>query len=67
MAEKILVADDDADTCSLMQYTLESVGYETKICPNGREVIEMLRDYKPNALILDVMLPGMPRICGRAT
>ena len=59
MGNKILIVDDDPEISSLVQYALESVGHETKICENGRDVIDTLHDYKPALLILDVMLPGI--------
>ena len=59
MAEKILIADDDADVCNLVSYALEESGYEPLICNNGRDVIDMLREENPRLLILDVMLPGV--------
>ena len=59
MGNKILVVDDDPEISSLVQYTLESLGHQVKICDNGREVLEVLHSYKPELLVLDVMLPGM--------
>jgi DNA-binding response OmpR family regulator len=59
MGNKILVVDDDPEISSLVQYTLESLGHEVKVCDNGREVIDTLRSYKPELLVLDVMLPGV--------
>jgi DNA-binding response OmpR family regulator len=59
MGNKILVVDDDPEISSLVQYTLESLGHEVKVCDNGREVLDMLRTYKPELLVLDVMLPGI--------
>ena len=59
MGNKILVVDDDPEISSLVQYTLETLGHEVKVCDNGREVIDMLRSYKPDLLVLDVMLPGI--------
>ena len=59
MGNKILVVDDDAEISSLVQYTLESMGHKVQLCDNGREVMDMLRSYKPDLLILDVMLPGI--------
>ena len=56
---KIMVVDDDPEISSLVQYTLESVGHNLKICDNGREVIDSLREFKPDLLVLDVMLPGV--------
>jgi len=59
MGNKILVVDDDPEISSLVQYTLESLGHEVKVCDNGREVMDVLRSYKPQLLVLDVMLPGI--------
>ena len=53
------MVDDDVEISSLVQYTLESLGHQVKICDNGREVMDMLRSYKPELLVLDVMLPGI--------
>ena len=59
MAEKILIADDDADTCNLLHYTLKEAGYDVLICTNGRNVIDKVREANPSAVVLDVMLPGI--------
>ena len=59
MGNKILIVDDDPEISSLLQYSLEGQGHTIKICDNGREVIDVLRAYKPELLILDVMLPGI--------
>jgi len=59
MGNKILVVDDDAEISSLVQCSLESMGHQVRVCDNGREVMDTLRSYKPDLLILDVMLPGI--------
>ena len=59
MGNKILVVDDDPEISSLVQYTPESMGHQVKVCDNGREVMDILRSYKPELLVLDVMLPGI--------
>jgi DNA-binding response OmpR family regulator len=59
MGNKILVVDDDPEISSLVQYSIEALGHEVKICDNGREVIDTLRSYRPDLLVLDVMLPGV--------
>jgi DNA-binding response OmpR family regulator len=35
------------------------MGHQVRICDNGREVLDVLHSYKPDLLILDVMLPGI--------
>jgi len=59
MGNKILVVDDDPEISSLVQYTLEAMGHTVRVCDNGREVLDTLRSYKPELLVLDVMLPGI--------
>ena len=53
------MVDDDPEISSLVQYALESAGHQVQICDNGREVMDALRAYKPDMLLLDVMLPGI--------
>lgn len=53
------MVDDDLEISNLVQYTLESMGHQVQLCDNGREVMDLLRSYKPALLILDVMLPGI--------
>ena len=59
MGNKILIVDDDPEISSLVQYTLESMGHQVQVCDNGREVMDALGAYKPDLLLLDVMLPGI--------
>ncbi len=56
---KILVVDDDPEISSLVQYTLESLGHTIKVCDNGREVIDAIKEFSPQLLVMDVMLPGI--------
>ena len=57
--KKVLVVDDDPEISSLVEYTLESLGHTVKVCDNGREVLDTLRSFKPDMMVLDVMLPGI--------
>lgn len=59
MGEKILLVDDDLDISSLLQSELEARGYQVRVCDGGDEVMGALRSYKPDLLIMDVMLPGV--------
>jgi DNA-binding response OmpR family regulator len=56
---KIMIVDDDPEISNLLQITMESLGHTIKICDNGREVIDSLKEFKPDLMILDVMLPGV--------
>jgi DNA-binding response OmpR family regulator len=59
MAKRVLIVDDEAEMVSLVQYGLESAGYEVSTCDNGRQVLSAIEKFKPDLLLLDVMLPGM--------
>ncbi len=56
---KIMIVDDDPEISNLLQYTLESTGHVVRVCDNGRDVIDMLKEFMPDLMILDVMLPGI--------
>lgn len=59
MGKKILLVDDDPEISNLLRDTFEELGHQVKICDHGNEVMEALYSYKPDLLVLDVMLPGL--------
>lgn len=59
---KILIVDDDANICQVIDMYLKSSNYDTKIINNGKQFIEGYQSYKPDLVLLDVMLPGMDGI-----
>ncbi|MFA5140977.1 MAG: response regulator [Elusimicrobiota bacterium] len=56
---KILVADDELALQSLVREVLENEGHQVLLVGTGVEVMPALVREKPDALILDVMLPGL--------
>jgi len=62
MAElkRILHAEDEADIREIARMSLEMVGgFELLQCGTGEEVIRCAPDFKPDMLLMDVMMPGM--------
>ncbi len=57
--EKILIVDDDKNICEVINMYLESSGYDTKIVYDGKSAIEAFEKYKPNLVLLDVMMPNI--------
>ena len=57
--EKILIVDDDEHIAELVSLYLLRDGYETKEVYNGKEVIKAYNEFKPQLVLLDIMLPGM--------
>ncbi len=59
MKEKILVIEDEHKIADAIAYALKREGYTVETVYRGDEAIDVLREFKPEAIILDVMLPGM--------
>jgi len=58
MNTKILVVDDDVNICDILRMYLEREGYEVKIANDGIEGITLFKQYDPDLVLLDIMLPG---------
>ena len=57
---KVLVVDDDPDLVELIVSVLEADRrFETRVATNGFEAGMMVKEYRPDIIILDVMLPGI--------
>lgn len=60
--EKILLVDDEQDIIDLISYNLEKENYQVKSTTNGRDAIEIAKDFLPDLILLDVMMPEMDGI-----
>jgi len=56
---RILVVDDDSNICQLLKLYLDKEGYENRAVYNGKQALEVFREFTPNLVVLDIMLPGM--------
>ncbi|MFW0783285.1 response regulator transcription factor [Gordonia sp. CPCC 206044] len=56
---KILVVDDEENIRELLSVSLKFQGYEVSTAESGPSAIDRCRTFKPDVLILDVMMPGM--------
>lgn len=56
---KILVVDDEPDIVDMLRMMLESASYEVVSAYDGKEGIEKAKKEKPDAVVLDLMMPGM--------
>lgn len=53
----VLVVDDDPDFVEATKLILEKGGYEVDVAYDGKEGIERVKESKPDAIVLDVMMP----------
>lgn len=56
---RVLIADDDRDTTLMLAAVLRDEGDEVHVALRGDEVLDVVRLFRPDAVILDVNMPGM--------
>ncbi|MBE2266797.1 MAG: response regulator [Anaerolinea sp.] len=59
MKKHILVVDDEIGALTLIGIMLERGGFEVQKARDAKTALEILGDYNPDLIILDVMMPGM--------
>lgn len=57
MNEKILIVDDEKSILDVLTYALKKEGYLIERAYNGEEALNKIKSFKPNIVILDLMLP----------
>lgn len=57
--KKVLIADDEPDIIEIISYNLTKEGYEIITAKNGMEAFEKTVSFKPDLVILDIMMPKM--------
>ncbi len=57
--QKILIVDDDENIAELISLYLTKECFETKIVYDGESALMALPEFKPNLILLDLMLPGI--------
>lgn len=60
MAHRVLIIDDEDDIREVAAMSLETVaGWEVMVANSGAQGLTRAATYKPDAILLDVMMPGM--------
>ena len=57
--KKILLVDDEIDILDFLSYNLINSGYDVRTAINGEEGIEVAREFNPDLILLDMMMPVM--------
>jgi two-component system response regulator MtrA len=55
---RILVVDDDASLAEMLTIVLRQEGFDSRMVARGDNALEEFRDYRPDLVLLDLMLPG---------
>ncbi|HZO06611.1 MAG TPA: response regulator transcription factor [Solirubrobacterales bacterium] len=56
---RILVVDDEHAVRDALRRALRLGGYDVQIAPGGEVALDLVRDARPDAIVLDVLMPGM--------
>jgi two-component system alkaline phosphatase synthesis response regulator PhoP len=57
MSQRILVVDDEASVTDLIAYNLRKALYDVQVAADGREALRLAREYQPDLILLDLMIP----------
>ena len=57
--QRILIVDDDENIAELVAMYLEKEFFDTKIVGDGQDALKVFEEYKPDLMLLDLMLPGL--------
>jgi two-component system, OmpR family, response regulator len=56
---RVLVVDDEPSICELLSMALRYEGWDVRTAHDGTDAVRAARDFRPDAVVLDVMLPDM--------
>ena len=59
MAKSILIVEDESGVVVAIQFLMEQLGYSVLVAEKGEDALDLVYQYKPDLVLLDIMLPGM--------
>ena len=67
MSKKVLTVDDEPNIVAALEFLLEKNGYDVSVAADGVEAIEQLDAFRPDLVLLDVMVPKLSgyEVCQR--
>lgn len=58
-SKKILIVEDYTDIATIYSFMLKKNGYIVEVAKNGREALEQTLKFKPDVILLDIMIPDI--------
>ena len=59
MSARVLIAEDEPGIVASLQFLMHKSGYETRVAPDGAQALELAGAFRPDLVILDLMLPSV--------
>lgn len=57
--KKILIADDEQDILDILEKRFKQCNYDVMTVADGKKIIDICKFYKPDLVILDIIMPGI--------
>ena len=57
MGKKVLIVDDEPNIVVSLEFLMKQKGYTVKAVDNGKDALDALREFAPDLVLLDVMMP----------
>jgi DNA-binding response OmpR family regulator len=54
---KVLIADDEPNIVTALEFLLRRSGYDVRVVSNGEEALALVESYAPDVVLLDIMMP----------
>jgi two-component system alkaline phosphatase synthesis response regulator PhoP len=63
---RVLIAEDEDSIVASLEFLMRRCGFETRVARDGESAIACLPEFRPNLVLLDIMLPGRSgfEVCG---
>ena len=58
MRKRVLIAEDEESIVASIEFLMRKCGYETRVARDGGIAVGCLADFRPDLVVLDIMLPG---------
>jgi DNA-binding response OmpR family regulator len=58
MAKKVLIADDEPNIVTSLEFLMQRGGYEVRVARNGDEALLVMGEFRPDLVLLDLMMPA---------
>ncbi len=58
MTKRVLIAEDEESIVASLEFLMRKCGYETRVARDGESAVGCLADFRPDLVVLDIMLPG---------
>ena len=59
MSKTVLIVEDNDLNLKLFNDLLQANGYDTVQAKDGRDVVKLVRDHRPDLIVMDIQLPGV--------